>query len=64
VASTTVTQFEYPLVTIQHPILAIPWYCLIRLTSDDLLIIGNYGTGKSHLMAIISSIAENAEYLI
>ncbi len=26
-----------------------------------LLIIGNYGTGKSHLMAVISSIAENVE---
>lgn len=29
--------------------------------NKGLLIIGNYGTGKSHLMAVISSIAENAE---
>ena len=28
-----------------------------------LLIVGNYGTGKSHLMAVISSIAENASLL-
>jgi hypothetical protein len=28
-----------------------------------LLIVGNYGTGKSHLMAVISSIAENADLL-
>lgn len=28
-----------------------------------LFIVGNYGTGKSHLMAVISSIAENAELL-
>ena len=27
-----------------------------------LLIVGNYGTGKSHLMSVISSIAENAEF--
>ena len=26
-------------------------------------IVGNYGTGKSHLMAVISSIAENADLL-
>ncbi len=26
-----------------------------------LLIVGNYGTGKSHLMAVLSTIAENAE---
>ncbi|MDM8558356.1 DUF6079 family protein [Candidatus Parabeggiatoa sp. HSG14] len=32
-----------------------------RLTDNKgLLIVGNYGTGKSHLMAMISSIAENA----
>jgi predicted ATPase len=31
--------------------------------NKGLLIIGNYGTGKSHLMAVISSIAENAECL-
>jgi hypothetical protein len=29
--------------------------------NKGLLIIGNYGTGKSHLMAVISSIAEHAE---
>jgi hypothetical protein len=28
-----------------------------------LLIVGNYGTGKSHLMSVISSIAENEEML-
>src|ERR1035438_10430955 len=28
-----------------------------------LLIVGNYGTGKSHLMSVISSIAENADLL-
>jgi hypothetical protein len=28
-----------------------------------LLIVGNYGTGKSHLMSVISSIAENEELL-
>ena len=28
-----------------------------------LLIVGNYGTGKSHLMSVISSIAENEEFL-
>jgi DNA replication protein DnaC len=26
-----------------------------------LLIVGNYGTGKSHLMAVISAIAEHAD---
>jgi len=31
--------------------------------NKGLLIIGNYGTGKSHLMALISSLAENAEYI-
>ncbi len=31
--------------------------------NKGLLIIGNYGTGKSHLMAVISSLAENAEYI-
>jgi hypothetical protein len=31
--------------------------------NKGLLIVGNYGTGKSHLMAMISSIAENAEFL-
>jgi len=29
--------------------------------NKGLLIIGNYGTGKSHLMAVISAIAEHAE---
>ncbi len=29
--------------------------------NKGLLIVGNYGTGKSHLMAVISTIAENAE---
>jgi len=31
--------------------------------NKGLLIVGNYGTGKSHLMAMISSIAENAQML-
>jgi len=31
--------------------------------NKGLFIIGNYGTGKSHLMAVISSIAENATLL-
>ncbi|WP_053959405.1 DUF6079 family protein [Sulfobacillus thermosulfidooxidans] len=31
--------------------------------NKGLLIVGNYGTGKSHLMAVISTIAENAEAL-
>jgi hypothetical protein len=31
--------------------------------NKGLLIIGNYGTGKSHLMAVISSLAENAELI-
>ena len=30
--------------------------------NKGLLIIGNYGTGKSHLMAVISAIAEHAEF--
>ncbi len=35
---------------------------LDQLTDNKgLLIVGNYGTGKSHLMATISSIAENAD---
>jgi Family of unknown function (DUF6079) len=29
--------------------------------NKGLLIVGNYGTGKSHLMAVISAIAENGE---
>src|SRR5437868_59093 len=29
--------------------------------NKGLLVIGNYGTGKSHLMAVISAIAEHAE---
>jgi hypothetical protein len=29
--------------------------------NKGLLVVGNYGTGKSHLMALISAIAENAE---
>src|SRR5215472_5069931 len=29
--------------------------------SKGLLVVGNYGTGKSHLMAVISAIAENGE---
>ena len=29
-----------------------------------LFIVGNYGTGKSHLMAVISSICEHADLLV
>jgi hypothetical protein len=29
--------------------------------SKGVLVVGNYGTGKSHLMAVISAIAENGE---
>jgi predicted ATPase len=37
---------------------------LVFVTDNKaLLIVGNYGTGKSHLMAVISSIAENADLL-
>lgn len=41
----------------------VPMQLRFDQTSDNkgLLIIGNYGTGKSHLMAVISSLAENAE---
>ncbi len=28
-----------------------------------LLIVGNYGTGKSHLMSVLSSLAENADLI-
>lgn len=31
------------------------------MDNKGLLIVGNYGTGKSHLMALVSSIAENKE---
>ena len=31
--------------------------------NKGLLVIGNYGTGKSHLMAVISAIAEDKEFL-
>ena len=29
--------------------------------NKGLLVVGNYGTGKSHLMAVISAVAENGE---
>ena len=31
--------------------------------NHGLLIVGNYGTGKSHLMSVISSLAENEEFI-
>ena len=31
--------------------------------TKGLFVVGNYGTGKSHLMAVVSAIAENAELL-
>ncbi len=33
------------------------------MDNKGLLIIGNYGTGKSHLMSVISALAENGELL-
>src|SRR5438270_383686 len=32
--------------------------------NKDILIVGNYGTGKSHLMSVISAIDEHASYTI
>src|SRR5690606_39803603 len=29
--------------------------------NKGLLVVGNYGTGKSHLMAVLSAVAEHAE---
>lgn len=29
-----------------------------------ILVVGNYGTGKSHLMSVLSTIAENADVVI
>ena len=31
--------------------------------NKGVLIVGNYGTGKSHLMSLVSAVANNAEYL-
>lgn len=31
--------------------------------NKGVLVVGNYGTGKSHLMSVISSVAKDAEYL-
>ena len=31
--------------------------------NKGVLVVGNYGTGKSHLMSLFSIIAENADYL-
>src|SRR4051812_42719578 len=31
--------------------------------TKGILVVGNYGTGKSHLMAVISAIAEHAEFV-
>jgi ABC-type lipoprotein export system ATPase subunit len=33
----------------------------LPVDNKGLLIVGNYGTGKSHLMSVISAIAENGE---
>lgn len=33
------------------------------IDNHGVLIVGNYGTGKSHLMSVISAIASNADYL-
>lgn len=43
--------------------------CIPQLQFDETLdnkgifIVGNYGTGKSHLMSVISAVAENKEML-
>jgi len=29
--------------------------------NKGILVVGNYGTGKSHLMAVVSAVAENAD---
>jgi hypothetical protein len=34
-----------------------------NLDAKGIFVVGNYGTGKSHLMAVVSSVAENAEML-
>lgn len=31
------------------------------MDNKGLLVVGNYGTGKSHLMSVISALAENSE---
>src|SRR5258706_4564248 len=31
------------------------------MDNKGLLVVGNYGTGKSHLMSVISAVAENSE---
>jgi len=42
--------------------LVIPQLQIDQLTDNKgLLVVGNYGTGKSHLMSVISGLAENPE---
>ena len=42
--------------------LAVPHLQFDRLADNKgLLVVGNYGTGKSHLMAVISAVAENGD---
>lgn len=33
------------------------------IDNKGILVVGNYGTGKSHLMSVISAVANNADYL-
>src|SRR5215210_9413615 len=40
----------FPQLQFEHPV-----------DNKGLLVVGNYGTGKSHLMSVISAIAEHAE---
>ena len=40
-----------------------PIYALIPQVMPGLMVVGNYGTGKSHLMSVISAIAEYGDLL-
>ena len=44
------SQVAFPQLQFEHPV-----------DNKGLLVVGNYGTGKSHLMAVISAIAEHAD---
>ena len=46
------TQLVFPHMQFDHPV-----------DNKGLLVVGNYGTGKSHLMSVISSLAEDASQL-
>jgi hypothetical protein len=34
------------------------------MDNKGLLVVGNYGTGKSHLMSVLSAVAENSELMV